>query len=68
MTQTLALARELIARRSVTPEDGGCQAVLAGRLEPLGFRLEPLVSNGVTNLWARRGTAAPVSTVRAQCS
>jgi succinyl-diaminopimelate desuccinylase len=60
MTQTLALARDLIARRSVTPEDGGCQAVLAGRLEPLGFRLEPLVSNGVTNLWARRGTAAPV--------
>jgi len=60
MTQTLALARELIARRSVTPEDGGCQEVLAARLRPLGFRLEPLASNGVTNLWARRGSGAPL--------
>jgi succinyl-diaminopimelate desuccinylase len=60
MTGTLALARELIARRSITPEDGGCQAVLAERLRLLGFRLEPLASGGVTNLWARRGTAAPL--------
>jgi len=60
MTDTLALARELIARRSVTPEDGGCQELLAERLRPLGFALEPLRSNGVTNLWARRGAAAPV--------
>src|SRR5262245_27219809 len=60
MTDTLALARALIARRSVTPEDGGCQEVLAERLRPLGFRFETLVSAGVTNLWARRGTAAPL--------
>ncbi|MGE5794365.1 MAG: succinyl-diaminopimelate desuccinylase [Bacteroidota bacterium] len=60
MTGTLALARELIARRSITPEDGGCQAVLGERLRLLGFRLEPLASGGVTNLWARRGTAAPL--------
>ncbi len=60
MTDTLALARELIARRSITPEDGGCQEVLAARLRPLGFRLETLASGGVTNLWARRGTASPV--------
>ncbi len=60
MADTLALARELIARRSVTPEDGGCQQLLAARLGPLGFRLESLVSGGVTNLWARRGTAAPL--------
>ena len=60
MTDTLALARELIGRRSVTPEDGGCQAVLAERLRPLGFRFETLVSAGVTNLWGRRGTAAPL--------
>jgi succinyl-diaminopimelate desuccinylase len=60
MTDTLALARELIARRSITPEDGGCQELLAARLRPLGFRLEPLVSGGVTNLWARRGTASPL--------
>lgn len=60
MSDTLALARELIARRSITPEDGGCQELLAARLRPLGFRLEPLASGGVTNLWARRGTAAPL--------
>jgi succinyl-diaminopimelate desuccinylase len=60
MTDTLALARELIARHSITPEDGGCQEVLAARLRPLGFRLEPLTSGGVTNLWARRGTASPL--------
>jgi succinyl-diaminopimelate desuccinylase len=60
MGDTLELARALIARRSVTPEDGGCQEILAARLRPLGFKLEALVSNGVTNLWARRGGAAPV--------
>jgi succinyl-diaminopimelate desuccinylase len=60
MSDTLALARELIARRSITPEDGGCQELLAARLRALGFRLEPLASGGVTNLWARRGTAAPL--------
>ena len=60
MTDTLALARELIARRSITPEDGGCQELLAARLRPLGFQLEALASGGVTNLWARRGTASPV--------
>ncbi len=60
MTETLALARDLIARRSITPEDGGCQEVIAARLRPFGFRLETVAGNGVTNLWARRGTAAPV--------
>jgi succinyl-diaminopimelate desuccinylase len=60
MTDTLELARALIARRSVTPEDGGCQELLAARLRPLGFHVEPLVSNGVTNLWARRGTQPPL--------
>ena len=57
---TLALTRELIARRSLTPEDAGCQALIAERLAPLGFVAETLVSNGVTNLWARRGTQAPL--------
>ena len=60
MSDTLELARALIARRSVTPDDGGCQALLAARLRPLGFHVEPLVSNGVTNLWARRGTQPPL--------
>jgi succinyl-diaminopimelate desuccinylase len=57
---TLSLARDLIARRSVTPDDAGCQPLLAARLAPLGFQCETLVSNGVTNLWARRGTARPL--------
>jgi succinyl-diaminopimelate desuccinylase len=60
MSDTLELARALIARRSVTPDDGGCQELLAARLRPLGFHVEPLVSNGVTNLWARRGTQPPL--------
>ena len=57
---TLALVRELIARRSITPDDAGCQALLVERLSPLGFRCDALVSNGVTNLWARRGDARPL--------
>ena len=57
---TLDLARELIARKSPTPDDAGCQDILRARLEPLGFRCETIASNGVTNLWARRGTTHPV--------
>lgn len=57
---TLELTRELIARRSQTPSDAGCQAIIAARLERLGFRCETLLFNGVTNLWARRGQARPV--------
>ena len=57
---TLALARELIRRPSVTPDDAGCQALIGLRLAALGFHLEPMPSNGVTNLWARRGTAGPL--------
>jgi succinyl-diaminopimelate desuccinylase len=57
---TLALARALIARRSVTPDDGGCQAIVAERLAPLGFTCETIASGDVTNLWARRGTERPV--------
>ena len=67
MSRTLQLTEQLIARPSVTPDDGGCQALLRGRLEPLGFACETLVygppENPVTNLWAmRRGrdAAAPV--------
>ncbi|MFO1310819.1 MAG: succinyl-diaminopimelate desuccinylase [Burkholderiales bacterium] len=57
---TVELTRELVARRSLTPEDAGCQALLMSRLSPLGFTAETLVSNGVTNLWARRGTRSPL--------
>jgi succinyl-diaminopimelate desuccinylase len=56
----LELTRELISRRSVTPDDGGCQDLIARRLERSGFRCERFASNGVTNLWARRGTGKPV--------
>ncbi len=58
--RTLALARELISRPSVTPEDGGCLELIAQRLAPLGFVFERIDTGGVCNLWARRGTAAPV--------
>ena len=57
---TLALACELIARPSVTPEDAGCLELIADRLRPLGFTLERIDGGGVCNLWARRGTTAPV--------
>jgi len=57
---TLALACELIARASLTPDDCGCQQIIAARLAPLGFRCETLQFNGVTNLWARLGSAPPL--------
>jgi len=60
MSQALELAENLIARRSVTPADEGCQQVIAQRLKAVGFSLEPLRFGNVENLWARRGAAAPV--------
>jgi succinyl-diaminopimelate desuccinylase len=61
--QTLALLEDLISRRSVTPEDAGCQAVLAARLQALGFVCEHLDAGPdsfrVKNLWAKRPGAAP---------
>jgi succinyl-diaminopimelate desuccinylase len=60
MNATLELTQQLIRRRSVTPEDDGCQALVTARLAPLGFRAETIASNGVTNLWLRRGQASPV--------
>lgn len=62
-SRALQLVEQLIARPSVTPDDGGCQALIAKRLRPLGFDCETLVSGPagaqVTNLWAvRRGAAA----------
>ena len=57
---TLRLARELIARRSVTPEDGGCQELLAEHLARLGFAIDPIRRGVVTNLWARRGETRPL--------
>tara|TARA_R110002096_G_scaffold130643_3_gene279894 strand:+ start:21476 stop:22615 length:1140 start_codon:yes stop_codon:yes gene_type:complete len=51
---------DLIRRRSVTPDDAGCQDVLVQRLEALGFTCETLVFGDVTNLWARRGSSSPL--------
>ena len=56
----LELAKELIARKSVTPEDGGCQEVIAKRLARAGFKCEPMRFGDVANLWARRGSDHPV--------
>ncbi|MDR0564524.1 MAG: succinyl-diaminopimelate desuccinylase [Azoarcus sp.] len=56
----VALALELIARPSLTPDEAGCFALLSQRLAALGFQIERFDSQGVSNLWARRGTAKPV--------
>ncbi len=61
MTSTLRLAEQLIACRSVTPDDGGCQDIIAHRLAPLGFVNETMVRGPdgfrVTNLWTKRPVA-----------
>jgi len=59
-SETLALAKELISRPSVTPEDEGCQQVIGERLAALGFELETMVFEDTTNLWARRGQGRKV--------
>lgn len=56
----IKLLCELLKRRSVTPDDAGCQQMLIERLEALDFNCETLVFEDVTNLWARRGTTSPV--------
>jgi succinyl-diaminopimelate desuccinylase len=60
MSPTLELARELIRRPSVTPDDAGCQALMAERLATLGFRIEDMPFGEVANLWARRGDERPL--------
>ncbi len=54
------LAAELIRRRSITPDDAGCQRLIGERLQATGFALEPMRFGEVDNLWARHGTAAPL--------
>ena len=60
ISATFELARELISRVSITPNDGGCQALLAQRLARLGFTIEHLRYGDVDNLWARRGSTKPL--------
>jgi succinyl-diaminopimelate desuccinylase len=57
---TLELACDLIRHPSVTPDDQGCQQLLADRLQPLGFQVEHLRFGDVDNLWARRGDTSPL--------
>lgn len=56
----LNLLFDLIRRRSITPEDAGCQDLIASRLGKLGFDCETMRFGEVTNLWARRGKGSPV--------
>ena len=60
MNDVVALTCDLIARPSVTPEDAGCQALLATRLQQAGFSCEYLRLGEVDNLWATHGQGAPV--------
>jgi succinyl-diaminopimelate desuccinylase len=60
MSKTLALTCELMSRASVSPADGGCQALMSARLEAMGFHVEHLRFGPVDNFWARRGTQSPV--------
>ena len=59
-TQSLELAKELISRPSVTPDDRDCQKLLAERLHKIGFAAEELHFGDTKNIWLRRGTKAPV--------
>lgn len=56
---SLALTKELILRPSVSPEDHGCLALMASRLEAVGFTVEPMPFGPVENLWAHRGDGGP---------
>ncbi len=60
MSETLELLKDLISRESVTPEDAGCQDVLAERLARLGFKEERLNFEDTQNFWLRRGYSKPL--------
>lgn len=60
MSDTLELAKDLISRPSLTPEDSGCQALIAERLSNIGFKIENMRFGETDNLWARRGTEGPL--------
>lgn len=60
MSKTLDLAIDLLTRRSLTPEDAGCQETMIARLDPLGFKIERMRFGEVDNFYARRGTSSPL--------
>ncbi|MFK7856588.1 MAG: M20/M25/M40 family metallo-hydrolase, partial [Granulosicoccus sp.] len=59
-SQSISLLIDLIQKESVTPDDNGCQQLIAKRLEKLDFEIESMPSGDVSNLWARRGSEAPL--------
>jgi succinyl-diaminopimelate desuccinylase len=59
MSETIKLAQQLIQIDSITPDDKGCQQIIADYLSPLGFEIENMPFAEVTNLWARKGTESP---------
>ncbi|WP_426357791.1 succinyl-diaminopimelate desuccinylase [Pseudocolwellia sp. HL-MZ19] len=59
-TPVIELTKDLISRKSVTPEDAGCQDLISTRLDALGFNNESMVFEDTTNLWSRKGTQDPV--------
>jgi succinyl-diaminopimelate desuccinylase len=60
MSATLELSKALIARPSISPDDRGCQELLAFELQALGFTVEQMPFGEVSNFWARRGSEGPV--------
>ena len=60
MSATLELAKSLISRVSVTPDDNGCQALMIERLEKIGFTIYPLKFGDVDNFWAVHGNNGPI--------
>jgi succinyl-diaminopimelate desuccinylase len=60
MSKTLEITKALIAKPSLTPDDAGCMDIMADFLQPLGFEIEYLNFDDTQNLWARRGTEAPL--------
>ncbi|MDG2141103.1 MAG: succinyl-diaminopimelate desuccinylase [Gammaproteobacteria bacterium] len=60
MPETLALAKELMAIESITPVDGGCQQLIAERLNTMGFSIEHLQFGEVSNMWATLGDSGPL--------
>ena len=60
MSVTLELAKSLISRASVTPDDNGCQDLMIDRLEKIGFTIYPLKFGNVDNFWAVHGNNGPL--------
>jgi len=60
LSDSISLLVDLVQRDSVTPADKGCQLMIAERLEKLDFKIEWMNAGDVTNLWARRGSQAPL--------